>query len=39
MVSLDFGGVSEQVTRLEIEIHHLGEPGPAKIHLREIRFR
>jgi hypothetical protein len=38
-VSLEFGGAPEQVTRLEIEIRHLGEPGPAKIHLREIQFR
>jgi 4-amino-4-deoxy-L-arabinose transferase-like glycosyltransferase len=38
-VSLDFDGAPDKVSRLEIEILHLGEPGPAKIHLREIRFR
>jgi len=38
-VSLEFSGAPEQVTHLEIEIRHLGEPGPAKIHLREIQFR
>ncbi len=38
-VSLEFSDAPEQVTHLEIEIRHLGEPGPAKIHLREIQFR
>ncbi len=38
-VSLEFDGAPAQVSRLEIEIRHLGEPGPAKIHLREIKFR
>lgn len=38
-VTLDFPGAPTEVTRIEIEIHHLLEPGPAKIHLREIQLR
>ena len=38
-VSLDFTGAPAQVSRVEIEVLHLTEPGAAKIHLREIRFR
>ncbi|MCX6071111.1 MAG: hypothetical protein NTU91_09665, partial [Chloroflexi bacterium] len=38
-VSLDFPGAPAQVSRLEMEILHLTEPGAAKIHLREIEFR
>ena len=38
-VSMDFPGAPDAVSRIELEIQHLLEPGPAKIHLREIRFR
>ncbi len=38
-VSLDFTGAPAQVSRVEIEVLHLTEPGAAKIHLREIGFR
>jgi hypothetical protein len=38
-ISIDFPGAPTEVTRIEIEIHHLLEPGPAKIHLREIQLR
>jgi len=38
-IRIDFPGAPAEVARIEIEIQHLLEPGPAKIHLREIRFR
>jgi hypothetical protein len=38
-VSLDFPGAPAQVSRLEIEVLDLTDPGAAKIHLREIEFR
>lgn len=38
-VTLDFDGAPDAVTRIEIEILNLLEPGPANIHLREILFR
>lgn len=38
-IRIDFPGAPPEVARIELEIENLLEPGPAKIHLREIRFR
>jgi 4-amino-4-deoxy-L-arabinose transferase-like glycosyltransferase len=38
-ISIGFPGAPAQVSRVEIEILHLTEPGAAKIHVREIHFR
>ena len=38
-VTLEFPNAPEEVSRIEIEVRHLTQPGAAKIHLREIVLR
>jgi hypothetical protein len=38
-VTLEFPAAPMEVSRLELEVRHLTEPGAAKIHLREIVLR
>jgi 4-amino-4-deoxy-L-arabinose transferase-like glycosyltransferase len=38
-VSIDFAGAPARVSRVELEVQDLTQPGAAKIHLREIHFR
>lgn len=38
-ITMQFDGAPAQVRRADVEIEHLGSPGEAKIHVRELRLQ